>query len=525
MKTKIVLWGSNEQEEKLLIALALNPTTSIVTVYTFPATIVTEEFANLMMNKWRLGNDIVLPEGYSEYTKELSITGSLLQEGVKVDKPDILNRAQTEWQFVVLSQKLKDSFDSELEDLKDRIQELTRFDSAIWEELKAYWNKVQTQVRERNLFREHANNLKEKTNELFAELKAMRRKLDEEFHTISKKHLETFTTNLETLEKKIEEGLSLQPIFEELKRMQKEFRETTFTREDRSKVWIRLDKAFKTVKEKRFGKADGGKHSTLERLKRRYDGLLNAITKMEKSIARDNQDLKFEQEKINTSEGQLEAQIRQAKTKMIEERIRSKNEKLTEMNKTKAHLEQKMEVERQKQESKKEKERFEEAKEEIKEKIAADIKKAAEERAADIEKLSSLLKDDSKTKPESPEAVSEQPAADEPVEPGSMPQKEAETTSDAKPEEGETDAPETTADETERPDDSGEDTADTAEEKADDEEVPKDEQDESLLSAVGSAISESVEDMVDTMKAVASVVGEKLEQKIDEIKNEFGEEE
>ena len=522
MKTNIVLWGSNEQEEKLLVALALNPNTSLVTIYTFPAAIVTEEFANLMMNKWRIGNDIVFPDGYTEHSKELSLSGSLLPEDIKVDKPDILNRAQTEWQFVVLSQKLKDSFDTELEDLKERISELTRFDKSIWEELKAYWNKVQTQVRERNLFREHANNLKEKTNELFSELKSMRKKLDEEFNTLSKKHFETFTTNLETLEKKIEEGLSLQPIFEELKQLQHEFRETTFTREDRSRIWNRLDKAFKTVKEKRFGKADGSKHSTLDRLKRRYDGLLNAITKMEKSIARDNQDLKFEHEKINSSEGQLEAQIRQAKTKMIEERIRSKNEKLSEMNKTKTHLEQKMEVEKKKQESKKEKERFEEAKEEIKEKIAADIKKAAEERKADIEKLSSLLQDDS-DKPTDATLESDESTAVEEAKPASQedPDPNPEQTVDI---ETQSDASEELTSEVEQP----KETDETSEPKPEqDQQSPKQEenQDESLLTAVSSAIGESVEDMVDTVKAVASVIGDKLEQKFEEYKGESGEEE
>ncbi len=508
MKTKIVLWGSNDQDEKLLVALSLDPVTSQVTIFTFPTSIVTEDFTNQMMKEWRMGREVLMPDGFTEHSKDLSLSGGLLPDGIKVDKPDILQRAQTEWQFVVLSQKLKDSFDSELDDLKERIKQLTRFDSAIWEELKFYWDKVQTQVRDRNLFREHANNLKDKTNELFRELKSLRKKLDEEFTTMSKEHLETFNNHLENIEKKIEEGLSLQPIFEELKNIQKDFRDTTFTRDDRSKVWNRLDKAFKTVKEKRFGKAEGSKFSSVDRLKRRYDGLINAIGKMEKSIARDNQDLQFEQEKINSSDGQLEAQIRQAKMKMIEERIRSKNEKLAEMHKTKVHLENKMEVEKKKQNNIKEHERFEEAKEEIKEKIAADIKKAAETRKVEIEKLSGLLTDE-------PEKPVDETKEELPTTPESSKTETNETQESGK----EADAEKPSTD-----DNTKENESVPKEETAKTEPKGKGPEEESLLEAVGTAIGESVEDMVDTVKAVASVVSDKIEQKIEDIQRHTEEE-
>ena len=503
MKTKIVLWGTNEQDEKLLIALSLVPESSQVNVFTFPSSLVTEEFTNLMMKDWRANKEVTFPEGHVATTSELSLSGNLLPEGIKVDKQDILQRAQTEWQFVVLSQKLKDSFDSELEELKDKINQLSNFDSGIWEELKSYWNKVQNQVRERNLFREHANNLKDRTNELFTQLKSLRKKLDEEFTSKSKESLEKFSQNLENIEKKIQEGLSLQPIFEDLKNLQREFKNATFTREDRSKTWNRIDKAFKTVKEKRFGKSDNNKYSPVDRLKRRYDGLITAINKMEKSIGRDKQDFKFEQDRIESSEGQLEAQIRQAKIKMIEERIRSKNEKLQDMYKTKESLDAKMEVEKQKMKSKEEQDRIKEAKKEIKEKIAADIKKAKEERKDEIDKLSGLL---DKSDPSSLEGNTDSIKATQDSNEENSGNKNVESTEKKN------------GDDVKAASKAAEDSTN----KNEDEKVktePKPEE-ESLLGAMASVIGESVEDVVDTVKAVASVVSDKIEEKIEQLTGE-----
>ncbi|MEM9545976.1 MAG: hypothetical protein AAGA77_08380 [Bacteroidota bacterium] len=383
MKRKIVLWGTNEKEEKILVALHLLDKEGKVNLYTFNENIATEEFYNQMLNQWREGIEIEFPEGYTILERPLSISDSILPVEIKVDRPDIISRAQTEWHVVVLSSKMYQMYKSELEDLSETIENLREYDNKIWNEMRNFWSKVQEHVIEKNLSRDHAQSLKNKTNRLFDRLKELKKKVEEEYEANSAKHKDIFMSGLKEIEEKIEKGLGLKPIFEELKSLQYKLRDIKFTKNDRNTVWERLDAAFKVVKEKRFG--DKGENSShLGRHQRRYDGLINAIAKMERSIKRDKDDQKFQDRKIATTNGQLEMQIRQAKVKMIEERIKSKEIKLQDMYKTKKELEAKIEKEKQKEEKRA---KMDEAKAAAEAKIAEEMKKSAEANEAEAEKL------------------------------------------------------------------------------------------------------------------------------------------
>ena len=403
MRTRLVFWGLKGPEEKVLIAIGLNEEENQVDVYIFPEENTTEEFVTQMHQKWRLGEELLLPEPHEHHQKQLSISESMLPDGFSVDREDILKRAQTEWHFIVLSSKMFNAYLSEIEDFKEKAAKLTQFDSELWEELKGFWSRVQQHVRENNLFRDHANTLRERTNELFSDLKELRKELDKEFNEFSEEHLNSFMDKLKGIEAKIEEGLSLQPIFEELKEIQRKFRNVKFTRDHRSLVWQKLDGLFKKVKEKKFGPGATRRTNPLERVSHRYDGLIKAIEKMERSIHRDRKDLDFQNQRVEKAEGSLEAQIRVAKIKMIEERINSKEEKLTEMHKTRTFLEQKIEALKAKEEKMQEKERFEETKEEVKKEIEREIKEAEKARKIDkrLQKAAESIKED-KDKDEEP---------------------------------------------------------------------------------------------------------------------------
>ena len=390
MKTKLVLWGKNAQDERVLIALQLRPQENKVDLWTFPETIATEDFSQKMLNEWRNGTKVDFPEGFTHTEKELSITESLLPEDLKVERGDLIQRAQTEWHFMVLSSKLNETYQTELQEIKEKVAQLSEYSGDVWEELKGFWAKVQTQVRERNLFRDHANDLRDGTNELFGKMKELRKSLDKEFQSKSEEHMNMFKTGLGEIKERLEKGLNLNGIFEDLKKMQREFKDTRLSRDHRSSIWEQLDGLFKEVKNKRYGgdsNSNSGNSTPSERLKRRYDGLMSALGKMEQSINRDKRELDFQDRKAGQSGGQLEAQLREAKIMMVKERIRSKEEKLNEMLQTKAELEKRIEVQTEKDARRAEQDKVRAAKAEAAQKIKAKIKADEAARAGDNEKL------------------------------------------------------------------------------------------------------------------------------------------
>lgn len=378
MKNKIVVWGTNAENEKVLIALELKAEENKVLLYTFPESVATEEFFNKLMNEWKAGTEVEFPAEHTVLERELSVTETLLPDDLKAeDRNGLIQRAQTEWHFVVLSSKLHQAYQQELAEFKEKVQALQTYDAGLWDSLKGFWDKVQEQARDRNLFRNHADSLRDNINVLFDDLKKLRAKVQDEFMSSSQSVYDEFITRLEDVEQRIAAGgAKLNSVFDDLKNMQRRYREAKMSNEHRNKLWDRLDKAFKKAKERRFGPA-ANEGSLAERHERRIGGLRDAIRRMEDSVRRDEEELAFQSKKIAATEGQLEAQIRSAKIKMIEERVASKREKLDEMNATRADVERQLNLAKEKEAKRLEKEaerkKFEEAKAAAKQEISEQI--------------------------------------------------------------------------------------------------------------------------------------------------------
>ncbi len=344
MKTKIVLWGTDAENAKVLIAMELRPDANKVDLFTFPAAIANEEFTTQMMDKWRNGEEVAFPEGYTHIERELTVADSILPDNLKADRTEVINRAQTEWHFIVLSSKLNQAYRSELEDYKDKVEKMTAYDGSAWDNLKDFWAKVQSQVQERMLSREHADLLRDGINDLFTKLKDMRTALNSEFEQKSAETHGRFMATLDNIEERIKANPKAPSIFSDLKDMQAQFRNVKMTRDHNNQIWGRIDDCFKAAKTGKFGEssaAAGQQEFTTAsaRVQSRLDGLNQAIGKMEYTLKREQEELAFQKKKIATTDGQLEAQIRQAKMRMVQERVTSIEDKLKNMYETRAEVE------------------------------------------------------------------------------------------------------------------------------------------------------------------------------------------
>ena len=377
MKTKLVLWGqkgTEEIQEKVLLALELNPETNKVKTWIFEGEQASEEFSKELRNKWRQGQAVAFPEGTEATEIMLSASVNLLPEGVTAEKQELLTRTQTEWIFMVLSTKLYQTYKTELDELQEKVDGLTKYSKDVWNNMKVFWSKVQQQINEQNLFREHISTLRTRTNELFSQLKTMRSKEDSQYEDQAEENYNEIVARLKPIEENIQaEKADLQKLFNSLKDLQQHFKKAILTRNLRSKLWDRIDAAFKEVKKKRSPNS-----SPEGRLTRRMEGLNSAIQKMERSIARDEKEMAIQQKKLNSGNvSQLETQLREVRAKLIKERIDSKNKKLQDMYNTMKDLEQR----HQKNEARREREEKRQAEQEKKRKAQeeAPAKKATAE--------------------------------------------------------------------------------------------------------------------------------------------------
>ncbi len=504
MKRKIVLWGSNEKDEKILVALELMDKDNKVNIYIFDQKVATEDFYNSLLKDWRSDKEVGFPD-HQKIERPLTMSDQILPESIKVDRTDIISRAQAEWHFVVLSAKLYQMYKSEVEDITEAVEKMTKYDNVVWNDLKTFWEKVQAQIYDKNLFREHAASLKNRTNELFEKLKVMRKEVNAELDKVSSEHKEKVLTALTDIHGRIEKGQGLKPLFEELKSLQNQIKGMDFSRKHRRQVWDKIDIAFKIIKEKRFGdKGEKSGNSPKDRLERRYNGLLGAIDRMERSVRRDKQDQEWQTKRANTTNGQLEMQIRQAKVKMIDERLKSKVEKLDDMIKTKAELEVKIKKETEREVRKKEKQETDKAKkaaaEVVKAKIAEEMKSNSEQNADIADKLEKAASQ-----------IAESKSKKKKVPPVELPKEE-----DTKPAEKKDDEAKSDADSKTKLEEEVTETIDKIEEKITEVKGMA----EDIFGAIAMTIGETIEDVVDTVKAVAEVVEDRIEDAVESFKSE-----
>jgi len=343
MINRHVFTGRNAADAPILVGMELQLKQKQVELLVFVREGLPEEFTKAFSEVWEKGEALefpVKPERLIRSAEE----EHLLPMELKADRPEIISRLQNEWTLKLLSYKLYESIGEEINGLQKSVQELGNYSQDLWDKAKKTWDQVGNHAQDFNLSRNHATELRDRINKLFEQLKKLREGGQADFEQASSTLREQYEKTLETFQGRLRENPRVNELFDQLKALQKEIKEARLTHRDRRTLWKTLDDSFEFLKNQK-------ENLWQSHLGNRIHGLEDAMRKIQSSIDRDRANIDFEARKLASGRvSQLEQQLRATRMKVMEDRIKSKEEKLTDMQKTLQSLKKKEASQRRKHE-------------------------------------------------------------------------------------------------------------------------------------------------------------------------------
>ncbi|MFY7861441.1 MAG: hypothetical protein ACOVP5_04375, partial [Chitinophagales bacterium] len=279
-------------------------------------------------NKWMSGNEITFPDAMVE-EKRAFTDESLLPDSIKVDgKSGAIRQLQNEWSYLLLNTKLFEQFNTELDMIKQKAGEIKGYSHELFDQSKEFWEKILEYKKEREISQEKLNFFKEEINTVFDHLKFLKESMLKEKDELSEKIKAEFDEKLTQIDSKLEEGgVHFKNLMDELKDMQSKLRSEDVKRDIKNILFDNIQSTFEKIKIKRDMVLGGANNS-------RISGLQTVLDRIQKTLDIDKKDLDFNLKKLNVVNNKLELQLREAKINVLKDRIRSKEEKVADINKT-----------------------------------------------------------------------------------------------------------------------------------------------------------------------------------------------
>lgn len=343
MRDRFVTWGTLEDSRRLF-TFELDADEAQIIRRVVPAPASSEELLQTIMNAWNNRTTMPYPEGTSSERIPLQASGTIVPDGADVDDKVRVASAEREWPSDIVSAQLRRQFRAEFEELHDVVGNLTAFDEGIFERLKGVWNKVQTELTNKVLRYEHTHGLRKLSDELFAQMKELRKGKEKEVRSRSKELKKDFRELLAGAQTRLEKKENLRGLFNDLKKIQDAIAKASLSRDDRNSLRKSIDELFKATKSEinATGEDAGILTEQRVRLEKRLNGLIGAIKRMKHSVHKDNQDIYYENRRIQQAGNQLAEQLGAAKMAMLKERAASKQVKLDDMLATEADLQKRL---------------------------------------------------------------------------------------------------------------------------------------------------------------------------------------
>lgn len=337
-KDKAILWGYDDQDIDIVVGLQLKTNENKVDFFVYKRKDLNKNELDQLTEAWLKNTDGTLPLGYTHLEQDMSVS-SFLPDNVKAKDMDAVQNIKQEWFIAILSERLYQMYKIEIQNLDEKVREAKKYNKGLSEQAKELWDKIKTHREEQNLTRDHVEDLKEDTNKVFEKIKVLRDQSNNAYENESNSNVEIIENRLNEFDGELSANfINFKKVFEELKAFQQLTRDMNLTKEHRELIRLRINERFDTLNKKRDEHKEQRGNFTEQRLK----GLDEAITKMLESINYDKKQREIQQKGMGKAETKLEIQLREMKLKVFDEKIKSKQEKLDDMLKTKEKLQKEL---------------------------------------------------------------------------------------------------------------------------------------------------------------------------------------
>lgn len=327
MLSRFTANGTTQDDKQVLLAYELNEVEFKLTLHIVPNLLLSNEQREFLQNEWEKGDAFEFPEGTEIVNPSLN-DESILPDNIRSEETGKIRIKANEWAYQLLTAKLWESYLLELEQLKERANNLSSYDRQLFDDAKSFWERVLEHRKERDISQERLDKIKDEVNSIFEKLKTFRKVESAEFESASAKLREAVIAQLEEVKSRADENANFKALADELKNIQNESRKNRYSKADEMNLRKAFDAAFQYINDKR-NLFFSDKNAT------RIKGLNEVIQKMEKSLQRDLSDLAYLDKKTNSPNiKSLELQLIQVKKNLLNESIASKQEKLKDIRST-----------------------------------------------------------------------------------------------------------------------------------------------------------------------------------------------
>ncbi|MCU0328101.1 MAG: hypothetical protein MUE53_03850 [Chitinophagales bacterium] len=324
-KTRYVTWATTKKEEKVFITLELFIDTMKIEVVTYDAKLIDKTMEDKFIKSWTVYEAIDLPK--PNETLFTSFTDpSILPEHIKVDdNAGAIRILQNEWSFLIINSKILEEYITRLNELKAKVKELNEYNNDVFLEAKEFWDNILEMSKSKEISKEKVNEIKNEIDEVFSKLKDLKENLQKEKEALTESYKLKVDSALKDINAKLQkDNVLFKSLIDELKLLSNDLKNQNLIREVKQQLNSEIDEAFQAVKNKR--------EEVLGQPQDRSSKNQDFIEKLRKSLEYDLKDLAFNEKRVDDARvSQLELQLREAKIKVIKDKIESKQKKLEEL--------------------------------------------------------------------------------------------------------------------------------------------------------------------------------------------------